>query len=424
MLNAAPGARVLVLAPASHALVVRASVPGAEVVTDPADLERLTGEFDAALIDGCLEDEPWDRWLLQRVRRCLRDGATLTLHVPPLLSLASVADLRFFAYLSRKAVHRLMKRWAGARFLPVRPHRRYRIASLARQVESLGFTVVSAGGSPASWLAGRVRLAARKAERRSLDCALRARAEQGGQIPAAREAWLARFPEFRAVTARELDPSQWRGARVLVLSPHPDDELIGCGGTLLRLIAAGASVTIVQATDGGRLESLRALPEALRRTVRVEEARRVAAALGAELVAWGEEDGVLRCSADAVERMRVTLRQWRPTHIFTPFLSDMHRDHRELSRILGRALDGAGDPQVLQYEVWALVPANLYCDVTAECERIESLLLLYERAMQLDDFVLFCEQRNFGRGRELTGRTLQVEAFLSTSSADFRRLAA
>ena len=33
--------------------------------------------------------------------------------------------------------------------------------------------------------------------------------------------------------------------RVLVIAPHPDDETLGCGGTLLKHIAAGDSVSWV-----------------------------------------------------------------------------------------------------------------------------------------------------------------------------------
>ena len=36
----------------------------------------------------------------------------------------------------------------------------------------------------------------------------------------------------------------------LVLAPHPDDETIGCGATILRKVAAGTPVTVFVATDG------------------------------------------------------------------------------------------------------------------------------------------------------------------------------
>jgi LmbE family N-acetylglucosaminyl deacetylase len=113
----------------------------------------------------------------------------------------------------------------------------------------------------------------------------------------------------------------------------------------------------------------------------------------------------------------------RPTHIFTPFVRDLHADHRALSEILGAALAAAPlEPQILQYEVWGVVPPNLYCDVTAEAARVERLLFLYERAMEVEDFVHFCERRNLARALELTGRAGYVEAFLATGGAEYRKM--
>src|SRR5208283_1519588 len=37
---------------------------------------------------------------------------------------------------------------------------------------------------------------------------------------------------------------------VLVLAPHMDDEVIGCGGTLAKHAARGASITVAFLTDG------------------------------------------------------------------------------------------------------------------------------------------------------------------------------
>src|ERR1700722_16160488 len=48
------------------------------------------------------------------------------------------------------------------------------------------------------------------------------------------------------------------GGTVVVLAPHMDDEVIGCGGTLARHVAAGAKITVIFLTDGrhgGRIPS-------------------------------------------------------------------------------------------------------------------------------------------------------------------------
>src|SRR6185436_6124371 len=123
--------------------------------------------------------------------------------------------------------------------------------------------------------------------------------------------------------------------------------------------------------NGGKLESLRDLPEAQRKTVRHEEALEVAARLRARIILWPYDDRGLPCDRSTIGKMTALLRELQPTHIFTPFLGDRHPDHYHLSRILAGALGEISfDPQVLQYEVWSLVPANLYCEVTRQAETV------------------------------------------------------
>lgn len=38
--------------------------------------------------------------------------------------------------------------------------------------------------------------------------------------------------------------------RVLVLAPHPDDEVFGCGGAIMQHLAQGDEVTVIILTDG------------------------------------------------------------------------------------------------------------------------------------------------------------------------------
>ena len=37
--------------------------------------------------------------------------------------------------------------------------------------------------------------------------------------------------------------------KILVFSPHPDDEVLGCGGTIARYTAKGAEVTVCIVTS-------------------------------------------------------------------------------------------------------------------------------------------------------------------------------
>ena len=66
---------------------------------------------------------------------------------------------------------------------------------------------------------------------------------------------------------------------VLVLAPHQDDELIGLGGTLLRLKNTETNITLVFLTDGASLSDPLAS-----KVIRSKEASKVAKELGAAII--------------------------------------------------------------------------------------------------------------------------------------------
>ncbi len=115
---------------------------------------------------------------------------------------------------------------------------------------------------------------------------------------------------------------------VLVISPHPDDEVLGCGGTIRRLADAGQRVTIAIVTRGWAPLFSEAQVQQVR-----EEARAAAAALGAADLRFldlpvtklahlpeHELNGALMRLVDDV----------RPEWVFLPFRSDVHEDHRQI----------------------------------------------------------------------------------------------
>ena len=189
-----------------------------------------------------------------------------------------------------------------------------------------------------------------------------------------------------------------RRRHVLVLAPHPDDEIIGRGGTLLRLVRAGARITVLQATDGSASASLEDAPPDIRKTIRLDEASAVANAAGFEphdLLARGQPG--VRMRDELVKRLRDTLGEIRPALVFSPFLADVHPDHLTLNRILpppwsNMPRDGM---TVIGYEVRSLAPANrllvrrhvLHGGPGAGCSRPPNSAAT---AMMADDFIHMC----------------------------------
>lgn len=141
--------------------------------------------------------------------------------------------------------------------------------------------------------------------------------------------------------------------RILVLAPHPDDESIGCGGTLCRHLQQGDEVCVVFFTSGERGGHGRSEEETVR--VREQEARAAGEILGSPaLEFWREPDGALRATRSLVGRLAAKLKQFRPDIVYVTHDREMHPDHRGAVRVLRRALSvvRGKQPDVLMYEVW------------------------------------------------------------------------
>lgn len=159
-------------------------------------------------------------------------------------------------------------------------------------------------------------------------------------------AWVAR--------ARPLTDAELRRPAV-VFAPHPDDEVLGCGGTIRRLRALGTAVEIVFLTDGRHSHRGGLDREALART-RENEARAAAALLHVEaerLHFLGFEDLQLEAAAEpARRRVAAWLATRAPAQVFLPFAHDGHPDHRAAHQIVRAALRDAGHaPALLEYSV-------------------------------------------------------------------------
>jgi LmbE family N-acetylglucosaminyl deacetylase len=142
-------------------------------------------------------------------------------------------------------------------------------------------------------------------------------------------------------------------SRVLVLSPHPDDESIGCGGTILGHVARGDDVRVVFLTSGEAGGHGRSIAETLR--VREREAKAAAKILGIqEPEFWHEPDGKLKATRSLAKRLQNAIKSFKPDTIYVTHDKEMHRDHLAAVRVLRSALRAMKGkrPRVLMYEVW------------------------------------------------------------------------
>jgi LmbE family N-acetylglucosaminyl deacetylase len=115
--------------------------------------------------------------------------------------------------------------------------------------------------------------------------------------------------------------------RVLVLAPHTDDGEFGCGGTMARLVDAGADVRYVAFSI-----ATRSLPEGFPPDTLAREVRDATAELGIPEQKLAVHDFDVRTfperRQDILELLVAEWEEWKPDAVFQPSLHDIHQDHQ------------------------------------------------------------------------------------------------
>ena len=163
-------------------------------------------------------------------------------------------------------------------------------------------------------------------------------------------------------------PMPARG-RVLVLVPHPDDDVIGCGGTASLHALQGDPVRIVVVYDGAAGDPEAKFEAETLVERRHAEARAGGLCLGLEDYEFWDypeghepDDAAFAAGARRIEQL---VREWRPDIVYAPWIGEHHLDHWVLARIARAGLELAEFAgKALGYEVWTPLIATEIVDVT------------------------------------------------------------
>jgi LmbE family N-acetylglucosaminyl deacetylase len=200
---------------------------------------------------------------------------------------------------------------------------------------------------------------------------------------------------------------------VLVIAPHPDDETIGCGGTLCRHAAKGDRVVAVFLTSGEL--GLKHLPRERAWAIREREAKVAAKILGLAAVEFLRQPDwtVGDQAAEAARALCPILKRETPQLIYLPHPRDWHPDHRAALTVLRAALRNAEDPapELRGYEVWTPLSEHDHVeDITAVMPR--KLRALRAHRSQLREFNYERAVRGLNQFRgELAAKCRYAEVF-------------
>jgi LmbE family N-acetylglucosaminyl deacetylase len=157
---------------------------------------------------------------------------------------------------------------------------------------------------------------------------------------------------LRVAEVAELVPP---GRRLVVIAPHPDDEILGSGGLLAACARAGRTLQIVAVTDGQASHPGSTLwPEPKLADQRRAETGQALVKLGAEgatVLRLGFPDGFVSQAVGAVASAVASL--LTPADVaVSPWRFDGHPDHEATGQAVARAAQAVG-ARHLEAPIWA-----------------------------------------------------------------------
>lgn len=201
---------------------------------------------------------------------------------------------------------------------------------------------------------------------------------------------------------------------VLVMAPHPDDETMGCGGAILRHLAAGDKVKVIFVTSGGRGKPGAELDPKLA-SRREKEARAAMTVLGVkDLQFWRELDGSVQVTPQLARKYANVLARFKPYMVYAPSKYETHSDHIAVTQLVEML---PANMVLKYYEVWNALPhATSFVELgDAEQKAKYRALNCYESAIEnginIDNFMGLGRYRAFCYGHVLVGGATYMEAF-------------
>ena len=144
--------------------------------------------------------------------------------------------------------------------------------------------------------------------------------------------------------------------KVLIVAPHPDDEVLGCSGLIQRLLKEGKRVDIVILSGGGKSHTgCCQIDEATLIESRRNLSRKAANILDLPLENLhflDYPDGCIAFDCSETEQLKKLIKTLQPKAIFVPHKGEGWSDHLEAGRIVRALIGEMSGVSLYEYCVW------------------------------------------------------------------------
>lgn len=206
--------------------------------------------------------------------------------------------------------------------------------------------------------------------------------------------------------------------RVLVLAPHPDDEVFGCGGLLALLKVSGAAITVHILTDGAQGGDN---ADGSLVATRQSESCAALEVLGLSgPVFWDLPDRGLSYGEPLIERIAGVIRAAEADLVLLPSPTELHPDHQVVAFAGFEALRRLGEPRhAAFFEVGVpLAVPTLVIDISSVQQLKRQAMACYVSQLALQDYAGQIAGLNTFRAIGLGRAVTSAEAFVVVAAEE------
>ncbi len=233
-----------------------------------------------------------------------------------------------------------------------------------------------------------------------------------------RQSEAGKYPE------RELIPyeaSRFSARRAVVLAPHADDEVFGCGGAIAALREDGAEVRVLVVSDGAGDEPDPARRKEIARVRLAESGAALSHLGGAPVEGGGFPD---RGLGDRVEEIAVWIEacvsSFAPDLVLLPSPVEIHPDHRAVAEAFHAACRGPRGAALRAatlafFEISQPIRPNFLLDATRYVEAKDRAMEAYASQLGGHDYPAFVRGLNSYRRMTLPRAVAAAEGYFVLS---------
>tara|TARA_E500000178_G_C16840398_1_gene670263 strand:+ start:52 stop:879 length:828 start_codon:yes stop_codon:yes gene_type:complete len=157
-------------------------------------------------------------------------------------------------------------------------------------------------------------------------------------------------------------------SKVLILCPHPDDETIAMGGTIIKEKNIGSDLSVIYCTQKEN-------------SIRANEAKKLCFENKISHKFLGFDDHDIEINPEIINSIDTYIKKKKPDKIYLPFFFDDHDDHKRSVELIYNYFLKNKDSKIEEiwcYQVYGVMPATHIIDITSEVKKKEKLINYYK----------------------------------------------